>query len=465
MLSPSATNLILFDKSYEAHCLGHASLISIITTINLLLLSINEVIQRNKKGGSRPYYPHIKRKRRTLQSLKREYGSLFQRAYRMDYIAFKSLHRLLQEGIQEYIINEREINDGNNGLEFYMRNGRITTEIRLACALRYFAGGSYLDITLSHGIGKTDLYRSIWAVIHATNACLSLQFCFPTTTSQCQSIASEFANRSKAGFRNCIGCIDGMLVWTEKPSKKQCLEVGVDDGKFYCGRKGKFGLNLQAVCDARCRFTYISLQHPASASDYLAFVTYSLYGQLTEGDGLPPGYCLYGDNAYVNESYMAVPFQATANGLKDSYNFYHSQVRINIECSFGILTNRWRLLKTPLSAKISISRINALISCLCKLHNFCIDNGNARPPERYSHDALTLMDFMDSDESEDSESPRPIGLLGGGEHFADVSGGRREQIRLSRHQHQRNNNAHCEFPRNTMLEQVTQLDIHRPRPF
>ena len=96
----------------------------------------------------------------------------------MDYIAFKSLHRLLQSGIQEYIINEREINDGNNGLEFYMRNGWITTEIHLACALGYFAGVSYLDITLSHGIGKTDLYQSIWAVVHATNACTTLQFSF-----------------------------------------------------------------------------------------------------------------------------------------------------------------------------------------------------------------------------------------------------------------------------------------------
>ena len=155
-----------------------------------------------------------------------------------------------------------------------------------------------------------------------------------------------------------------MLVWTEKPSKRQCMEVGVDDGKFYCGRKGKFGLNLQAVCDARHWFKYISLQHPASASDYLAFVTSSLYGQLMEGEGIPQGYCLYGDNAYVNESYMAVPFQAMVNGPKDSYNFYHSQVRINIECSFGILTNRWHLLKTPLSSKISISRINALILSL-----------------------------------------------------------------------------------------------------
>ena len=69
-------------------------------------------------------------------------------------------------------------------------------------------------------------------------------------------------------------------------------------------------------------YLYI-FEHPASASDYLAFITSSLYGQLTEGAGLPAGYCLYGDNTYVNEPYMAVPFQATSNGPKDSYNFYH----------------------------------------------------------------------------------------------------------------------------------------------
>ena len=79
-----------------------------------------------------------------------------------------------------------------------------------------------------------------------------LQFSFLTTLSECESIATEFSHRSKAGFCNCIGCINGMLVWTEKLSKKQCMEVGVDDGKFYGGRKGKFGLNLQAVCNAKC---------------------------------------------------------------------------------------------------------------------------------------------------------------------------------------------------------------------
>ena len=72
---------------------------------------------------------------------------------------------------------------------------------------------------------------------------------------------------------------------------------------------------------------------------------------------------------------------------------------------------------------------------------------------------------MDSDESDESESPRPISLLGGGEHFADVSGGHREQTRLSHCRCQSNNNAHWEFPRNSMLHHVTEMDIHCPRPF
>ena len=50
-----------------------------------------------------------------------------------------------------------------------------------------------------------------------------------------------------------------------------------------------------------------------------------------------------------------------------------------------------------------------MVCCLCKLHNFCIDRGSTTAPEQYAHDHLTLMDFMNSGESENS---RPLGLLG-----------------------------------------------------
>ena len=124
------------------------------------------------------------------------------------------------------------------------------------------------------------------------------------------------------------------------------------------------GGNCIRFCDTRCRFTYISVQHPASASDYLSFVTSSLYQQLMEGSGLPNRYCLYGDNAYISKTFMSVPFPNMSSGPRDAYNYYQSQLRINIECAFGVLTNCWHLLKSPLSARIPINRINALISCL-----------------------------------------------------------------------------------------------------
>ena len=149
----------------------------------------------------------------------------------------------------------------------------------------------------------------------------------------------------------------------EKPNANECQKVGVDSGKFFCGRKGKFGLNLLGICDAMHRFTYVSIQHPTSASDYLAFVRSSLYGQFTEGEGLPRGFCLYGDNAYVNDTYMAVPFPNTSYGPRDSYNHYHSQVRISIECVFGVLTNQWQILKSPLSNRILSKVQKSFWSC------------------------------------------------------------------------------------------------------
>ena len=100
---------------------------------------------------------------------------------------------------------------------------------------------------------------------------------------------------------------------------------------------------------------------------------------------------------------MTGPFPHQGKSPKDDYNYFHSQVCINIECSFGILTNRWWLLKSPLSSKLPIRKVAALTFCLCKLHNYCIDNGNAKVPSRYQHDLLTLMDFSDVNNSRNGD--------------------------------------------------------------
>ena len=139
----------------------------------------------------------------------REYGGLFARAYHMDYEGFMVLHDILKQGIQEYITNNNNQTDYspssvNQSYSFYIPNSEISTEIHLATALRYSAGGSYLDISISHGISKADVYRSVWAVMHATNISTSLQFRFPTTSEECKSMVYDFTFQSKAGFDNCV---------------------------------------------------------------------------------------------------------------------------------------------------------------------------------------------------------------------------------------------------------------------
>ena len=50
-------------------------------------------------------------------------------------------------------------------------------------------------------------------------------------------------------------------------------------------------------------------------------------------------------NAYVNDTYMAVPYLSTLSRPKDAYNYYHSQVSNDIKWIFTIVQNMWWLLK------------------------------------------------------------------------------------------------------------------------
>ena len=87
---------------------------------------------------------------------------------------------------------------------------------------------------------------------------------------------------------------------------------------------------------------------------------------------------LFGDNAYLNSVYMVTPYSAVSGGSKDAYNFYHLQLRINIECAFGMFTHRWAILRSAIPMRVSLKKAIALVIALAKLHNFCIDENEAQ---------------------------------------------------------------------------------------
>ena len=128
-----------------------------------------------------------------------------------------------------------------------VRNGPIDTSVRLACALRYFAGGSPYDIACSYGIAYCEVHNSVWFVVEAVNSHLPFFIEYPADVEKQLKIAQQFKNVSGIPFENCAGAIDGILIWIEKPTEKEAKKAGIGRKKFLCTRKNKFGLNCQAV--------------------------------------------------------------------------------------------------------------------------------------------------------------------------------------------------------------------------
>ena len=272
------------------------------------------------------------------------------------------------------------------------------------------------------GISHTDVFSSVWSVVDAVNQVKEFFIVYPEDHDKQKQIAAEFQAVSQAGFTTCAGAVDGILIWIHKPTQTEAQKCGVGQLKFYCGRKNKFGLNCQAVSDVRGRFLEMSMTYGGSTSDCLAFEGSKLYQRLEEGL-LVDGLCLFGDNAYINAPYMATPFKNVSSGSRDYYNYYHSQLRIRVECAFGMFTQRWGILRTPIPSGISIVRSIALVNALAKLHNFCIDNeDHALALSACDHHALVTnpCGYVPLEESVNCDVVLPNQILGGGHHFHDV---------------------------------------------
>ncbi|KAL3772660.1 hypothetical protein ACHAW5_008610 [Stephanodiscus triporus] len=362
----------------------------------------------------------IRRARRSVRAIYSTLGAdYFRRAYRMSYESFWRLHLKLATRINSARLAARRyvLKGGRKGGRFKsppIRNGRISTSVRLACALRIFAGGSVYDLMSNYGISHTDVMDSVWHVVHAVNNLPEFRIEYPSSVDEQRRIAADFER---------------------KPSLREAKRVGVDQMKFFCGRKGKFGLNCQAVGDVNGRILDISIAYGASAADCVAFEASDLYTRLENGL-LKDGLVLFGDNAYLNSAFMATPYLNVSGDpnkkSEDNYNFYHSQLRIRVECVFGMLAARWGILRTAMNSKYTVTKSIGLVFALARLHNFCLDERG----RSFTGEALMATDplldidrehmlndddgYIEMEHSNVHNIAMPTALMDVGHHFDDV---------------------------------------------
>eukprot|EP00961_Rhodomonas_salina_P105607 1421783-Rhodomonas_salina.1 len=131
-------------------------------------------------------------------------------------------------------------------------------------------------------------------------------------------------------------------------------------------RKGYYGLNVQAMCDSRRIFTFVAVDCPASVHDSVAFSLSTLYRFLHV---LPEPFAILADAAYKSIPRCLTLFDGRGRTEDEkNFSFFQSSLRINVECAFGALYQRWGILWHPLCSSL---RRNVLVIRACfALHNF-----------------------------------------------------------------------------------------------
>lgn len=185
------------------------------------------------------------------------------------------------------------------------------------------------------------------------------------------SIADLFWER--CNFPNCVGAIDGKHIRIVRP---------FGSGTKYFNYKKYFSFVLMAVADANYSFTYIDIGSYGSSSDSSVF-SHSSFGKMLREKSLDlphdrplPGtsqpslpFIFVGDEAFALSEHLLRPYANRSLTIeKRVFNYRLTRARRVVECSFGILANKWRFLHTP----INLTMDNAIIvvKAACALHNF-----------------------------------------------------------------------------------------------
>jgi hypothetical protein len=120
-------------------------------------------------------------------------------------------------------------------------------------------------------------------------------------------------------------------------------------------------MNVQAVSDDRSRFIFVSFDNPGVTHDAKAWSFSALECVIAAG-GLLQGFYLLGDAAYRGCRQILTPFVGSRISPDESiFSFYHSSLRMVVECAFGMLTNRWAILQKPL--KVPVKKAPRIVKC------------------------------------------------------------------------------------------------------
>lgn len=180
----------------------------------------------------------------------------------------------------------------------------------------------------------------------------------------------RFLNNTQ--FPNCMGTVDGKHIRIIQPAHT---------GSLYHNYKNYFSVVLMAICDADYKFISIDVGAYGKCSDSSVFKNTKFYEKLTNNElnipekrsitetGVPLPFVIVGDEAFSLSEHLMRPYAGrNLTDKKRIFNYRLSRARRYIECSFGILANKWRIFHRPIDVRKEFA--GAIIKTCCVLHNY-----------------------------------------------------------------------------------------------
>lgn len=206
----------------------------------------------------------------------------------------------------------------------------------------------------------------------------------PPTTDMWIQISKQFAN--KAYFPNCIGALDGKHVRLIQPPHS---------GSMYYNYKHFFSLVLMALCDSNYCFIWVDVGAYGKDSDSGVFKETSFYKKLSENllnipeprsitdnenNAFKLPYVIVADEAFGMTKNLMRPYGGKMlSKEKKIFNYRLSLARRYVECTFGIMCNKWRILHRPIDVKIDFA--SDIVKAICVLHNFVRTRDGIKPED------------------------------------------------------------------------------------
>ncbi|KAJ8936208.1 hypothetical protein NQ314_012457 [Rhamnusium bicolor] len=194
----------------------------------------------------------------------------------------------------------------------------------------------------------------------------------PSSKERWLEIATNFYKRTN--FPNCVGAVDGKYLRLICPTHR---------GSNYFNYKTYHSIVLLAVVDSDYCFIAIDVGAYGKESDSSIFNNWAFGRKLAKNKICLPNpkalpntdapllpFVLLGDNeAFTLNTHFLRPYPR--NNMNDQhriFNYRLSRARRLVECTFGILSNKWRIFHTSMTISPDFAML--VTKAACVLHNF-----------------------------------------------------------------------------------------------